>query len=264
MRNSVFFMINRMIFLNTAIKNLSLELSKANKKLMQDTDNSDNDLSSFERLKLIDHSMGLYMRDHTLSNTKINKLLRDTKFSDVDYDLEQLEKYISNNSQYNFIDMMYLNQNSQNQEESSSTRQDKIRAKAMSFNAFQRDLKSKGKQLQYESAKFVANKLIKPEILKYDKITGTEKPDPLEVEISDLKLFNEDLEDKLKSKESEIGSLMYTIKRYTNEKEILKLQIMDLEENNTKHQAQIDELEASMKQKVRSINEFTRQIIKLK
>ena len=75
---------------------------------------------------------------------------------------------------------------------------EKYDSRALPFKSIQEDIISKGKNLQFKSAKFVANWFVRPEMKFKSKDTQTNRPDPLEERINELLLFNENLEDNIK------------------------------------------------------------------
>ena len=186
-----------------------------------------------------------YMNNEVFMRAKAEKVIREGQFSMVDSELDDLHKTILNQTALKVLDERYD-------------------AHAIPFQAFQDDIINKGKDLQFKSAKFVANKLIRPEINLKSKETQTKQPDPLEVRISELELYNENLEDKLKSKENEIENISYTCSKLSKEKIQLKDEIKILHDKEDANLFTIEDLKCTISRKLKTIEEFTIEVQELK
>ena len=185
------------------------------------------------------------MENLSLMKAKADKAVRDGQFSMVDNELDEIHNSIINQT----INRIYEDDHDSQHEP---------------FQSFQNDIRVKGKNLQFKSAKFIASCFARPEVHLKSKETQTYKHNPLEEKVKELQLLNENLEDKLSAKLKEIDNCRYHVSKLAKDKTQLKDEIEYLKEKNEVNEFKIDEFDKNIKRKLKMIDELAIEILNLK
>lgn len=140
-----------------------------------------------------------YMENISIMKTKADKVVRDGKFSNVDDELDDLHNSILNQTIFKVYE------------------EDRDPSLAP-FQNIQNEIRVRGKNLQFRSAKFIASCFAKPEIVYKSRETQTDISNLLEERVKELELYNENLEDKLSAKLTEIENIRYYVSKLVKEK----------------------------------------------
>ena len=185
------------------------------------------------------------MENVSLMKAKADKVIRDGKFSMVDDELDDLHNSILNQTSYKIYEEDRDSPNAQ-------------------FQSIQNEIRVRGKNLQFKSAKFIASCFAKPEIHLKSKEIQTNISNPLEDKIKELELYNENLEDKLSAKLTEIENIRYYVSKLVKEKSLLNDEIKYLKDKDYSNLSKIEELEKNLQKKIKSMDELTIEMLNLK